>query len=492
MKWKSAFAVVTTLLVLSGCNAAQPQEEKTPSPETTPTLAGPVALDYHATLVVDDGAGHALVTDWSAEKLRAIDLAGDELWSIDAQLNDDLGGGAQAYSVGENVVINAQSGETTAYSWADGSEAWSFQIPESPNACHPAQGFASQTTGTSPILGDDDLIILAYQGVLEDDGCEQTSENGNAFVFALDPATGEEAWPSLSTGPEGKTFGGTSIHMSPDRQYGIVSWQDGDESMITRIALESGRHTSVPITSARSIDDTGVDYYDVFPTSDPTSLLYVYGKEDPDDPYSSMVTRTAKLTLPGGLTDSDSATFDAIDEPEGLTMEDTFDPVCATDLAFSPNGEPACIQPQLFASAVKYQGSDGSPQGWFADAPEVAVESIGAHGTPQYSPIDTKEGTLLVVPGSESGITALNAETGKTVWEAGDYTSDMPWGGQGVLPELGLVVITDNKKTSFYETATGKVVDDHPASEYARLSSGKRVALVADEASTTMWSVVEA
>lgn len=492
MKWNSAFAVVTLLLVLSGCNAAPPQEEEAPSPETAPTLADPIALDYHATLVVDDGAGHALVTDWSAEKLRAIDFAGDELWSIDAQLNDDLGGGAQAYSVGENVVINDQSGETTAYSWDDGSEAWSFQIPESPNVCHPAQGFASQTTGTSPILSDDDLIILAYQGVLEDDGCEPTSENGNAFVFALDPATGEEAWPSLSTGPEGKTFGGTPIHVSPDRRYGIVSWQDGDESMITRIALDTGRHTSVPITSARSNDDTGVDYYDVFPTSDPTSLLYVYGSEDPDDPYSSMVTRVAKLTLPSELPDSDAATFDGIDELQGLTMEDTFDSVCATDLVFTPDGEPACIQPQLFASAVKYQGSDGSPQGWSADAPEMALESIGTYGTPQYFPVDTKDGTLLVVPGNESGIMALNSETGKTVWKAGDTTSDMPWGGQGVLPELDLVIVTDSKKTSFYESETGKLVDDHPASEYARLSSGQRVALVADEESTTMWSVVEA
>lgn len=494
MKWKSALALMTTLLLaLSGCNAKPPQENETPSPKATPTLADPIELDYHATLVVDDGAGHALVTDWSAEKLRAIDPSGDELWSIDApNLSDEPGGGVEAYSVGDTVVIHDQSGKTTAQSWDDGSEAWSFQIPDAPNSCHPAQGFFSQTTGTTPILGEDDLIILSYQGVLEDDGCEPSSENGNTFVLALDPATGEEVWPSVSMGPEAKTFGGTPIHVSPDRQYGIVSWQDGDESMITRIALDTGRHTSVPITSARSIDDTGVDYYDVLPTTDPTSLVYVYGSEDPDDPYSSSVTRAAKLTLPGGLPESDAATFDGIDEPEGLKMEDTFDAVCATDLVFSPNGEPACIQPQLFASAVKYQGSDGSPQAWYADAPETALESIGAYGTPQHVPVDSEDGTLLVVPGSESGIAALDAQTGETVWEAGDSAGDMPWGGQGVLAELGLVVVADNKKTSFYESATGKFVDEHPAGEYARLSSGKRVALVADEASTTMWSVVEA
>lgn len=491
MKWTAAFAVVTALLVLSGCNAAPPQKEETPSPETTPTLAEPIDLDYHATLVVDDGAGHALVTDWSAGKLRAIDPAGDELWSIDAQLSDAPGGGVQAYSAGETVVINDYSGDVIAYSWADGSEAWSFTIPDAADACRPAQGFGSQTTGTSPILGDGDLLLLAYEGVLEADGCEPTSEDGNAFVFALDPATGEEAWPALSTGPEGKTFGGTPIHVSPDRKYGIVSLQDGDESVITRVALDTGRHTTVPINSARSIDDTGVDHYDVYPTSDPTSLLYVYGSEDPDNPYSSMVTRAARLTLPSGLPDTDAATLDSIDEPQGLTMEDTFDSVCAADPVFSPDGEPACVQPQLFASAVKYQGSDGSPQGWYADAPEMALESIGEYGTPQFSPVDTEDGTLLILPGIESGIMALNAATGKTVWQAGDAASDMPWGGQGVLPELGLVLVTDNKKTSFYESATGKLVDDFRASEYARLSSGKRVALVADEESTTMWSVVD-
>lgn len=261
--------------------------------------------------------------------------------------------------------------------------------------------------------------------------------------------------------------------------------------MITRIALDTGRHTTVPITSARSIDNTGVDYYDVFPTSEPTQLLYAYGSDNPDDPYSSAVTRVAQMTLPDALPDTGSATLESIDEPEGLTMKDTFDPVCATDLVFSPNGQPACIQPQLFASSIKYQGSNGSPQGWYADAPEIALESIGAFGTPQSSPVDTEEGTLLVVPGNESGIMALNAESGEIVWKEGDYRNDMPWGGQGVLPELGLVVVTDNKKTSFYESTTGKLIDDHPASEYARLSSGQRVALVADEESTTMWSVVE-
>lgn len=492
MKWTVVCAAATALLVLSGCTSAPSQEAATPSPETTPTLADPIELDYHATLIVDDGAGHALVSDWSAEKVRAIDSAGEELWSIDAQINDDPSGGAQAYSAGENVIIDDYSGEVVAYSWADGSEAWSFDIPDVANACHPAQGFGSQTTGTSPILGDGDLILLAYEGMLEEDGCEPTSEHGNALVLALDPATGEEAWPSLSTGSEGKTFGGTPIHVSPDRQYGIVSWQDGDESVITRVALDTGRHTTVPITSARSIDDTGVDHFDVYPTSDPNSLLYVYGSEDPDNPYSSMVTRAAQLSLPSGLPESDAPTLDSIGEPQALTMKDTLDAVCATDLAFSPNGEPACVQPQLFASTVKYQGSVGSLQGWYADAPEVALESIGTYGAPQNSPIDAEDETLVVVPGVESGVMALNAETGKTVWEAGDSTtSDMPWGGQGVFPELGLVIVTDNKKTSFYESDTGKLVDEHPASEYAQLRSGKRVALVAGEESTTMWSVVE-
>lgn len=491
MKWKSAFAVVATLLVLSGCNAAPPQMNEAPSPETTPALADPIDLDYHATLVVDDGSRHALVTDWSAEKLRAIDPDGEELWSLDAHLNDEVGGGIDAFSAEEAVVINEPSGETKAYSWADGSEVWSFQIPDPVNACHPAQDFAAQTTGTSSILGEGDLILLEYLGITGSAGCEPSSENGNALVYALDPTTGKEAWPSLSIGIEGMTFGGVTMNISPDRKYGIASWRDGDESMITRVALDTGRHTTVPITSARSIDDTGIDYYDVYPTTDPTKLLYVYGSEASDDPYNSAVTRVAKLSVPSGLPDTDAATLDSIDEPQGLTMEDTVDSVCATDLVFTPYGEPACVQPQLFASAIKYQGSDGSPQGWFSDAPETALESIRAFGTPQYSPVDTKDGTLLVVPGSESGIMALNANTGKTVWEAGDATGDMPWGGQGVLPELGLVIVTDSKKTSFYESETGKLVDDYPASEYARLSSGKRVALVADEQSTTMWSVVD-
>lgn len=491
MKWRTAAAAVSLMLVLAGCSATSPTADEAPTPEATPTLGDPVELDYYATLVVDDGAGHALVTDWSGEKLHAIDSSGDDLWSIDAQLNDETGGGIEAYSVGDTAVVHDRTGEIKAYSWADGSEVWSFQIPGEPNSCHPAQDFGSQTTGTSPILGGGDLIILEYQGMSIEGGCEPASEGGNPVVFALNPATGKEAWPTLSVGQDGKTFGGTLLNISPDGKYGIASWADGDESLITRIALDSGRHVTVPITSARSIDTTGVDYYDVFPTTDPTSMLYVYGSEDPDNPYSSAVTRAARLTLPDGLPESDSATLKGLDETVEVKMQDTMGPVCAAELAFSPSGKPACIQAQLFASVVKFQGSDGSPQGWFADAPEIAVEAMGFHGAPQTAPVDTSDGTLLVVPGQESGIMALNAETGEMVWAAGDYAADEPWGGQGILPELDLVIVADNGNTSFYESASGKLVYEQSAGDYAQLSSGRRVVLTAANESTTMWSVVD-
>lgn len=498
MKRLGAMVIAVGLLALSGCNSSSEELAATPSPTTTPTLAKPVELDYLASVLVDDGVGRALVSDWTGQKVRVIDSTGDELWSADAFINDE-GGGTEAYSAGDTVIVHDYSGTTTAYSWSDGSEVWSFEIPDSPSNCHLGEGFASQTTGTSPILGDDDLIILSYSGMLEDEGCDPTSEAGNAMVFALDPATGKEAWPGLSIGTDGETFGGTALHISPDRMTGVLSWQEGSDSAVSRISLEDGRHTSVPITKARAIDDTGVDHYDVYPTTDPAALLYLYGSEDPDDPMSSAVSRIAKLSMPEGLEVSDAATMTPIDEPGEVSLEDTFDPVCASELHFTSAGKPACLQTQLFASAVKYQGSNGSPDGWFADAPETAVDSFGFPGGPQSVPVDAGDRALLIVPGVDSAVMALDAATGETVWTAGKPAASPPesgmsptWGGQGALPDLGLVGVTDSKKTSFFEADTGKLVDEHTAGEYAQLSSGHRFLVVADEETSTMWAVVDA
>ena len=104
--------------------------------------------------------------------------------------------------------------------------------------------------------------------------------------------------------------------------------------------------------------------------------------------------------------------------------------------------------------------------------------------------------TLIIVPASEGGIAALDASTGKSVW-----TTDGPrlrepgnvgqWGGQGALPDLGLVVLADKKKMTFFDAKTGKPVSDHSVGDYADLTSSQRFVVVGGEEKSTMRSVVE-
>lgn len=504
------------MLATTGCTATGPTAEPTPTPTTVPTLSDPIELDSLSSVVVDDGVGRALITDWNAQKVRVIDATGAELWSRDTPIDDERGG-AEAYSAGENVIIHDYSGTTTAYAWSDGSEQWSYTVPGDEGSCHPATGFGSQTTGVSPNLGEGDLILLTYLG-MEDPGCEPTSSEGNLMVVALDPRTGKEAWPALSVGEDSRTFGGTPVNISPDRSTGYLSWDDGGTSALSRIDLSSGKHSTISLEAARTVDDTGVDYYDVRPTTDPASALYVYGAEDPDDPMSTAVKRTAVLDLPATPPQSSDPVM-AVADTKGsdvqgsgtqssgtqaeATMEDIFDPVCAAELAFTPQGEPTCLQPQLYAAAIKYQGSTGGLKAWTADAPETALDSIGFPGAPQTAPVDGLDGPLVIVPGLRKAVDALDARTGKTVWSAGDTRTPaapaaeddaqfgMPWGGQGVLPDLGLVVVTDAGATRFFAAATGRQVSEEPASEFAALSSSRRFVLVSDEDSTTMWAVVD-
>lgn len=328
-----------------------------------------------------------------------------------------------------------------------------------------------------------------------EENCEPSAD-GNTVLYALDPKTGKEAWPALSLGEGGQTFGGRLIELAPDRKSGVMSWMDGDESMVTRVELDDGSHTSIPITEAREIDDTGADYFTVYPTDDPASLTYVYGSMDGDDPMSSTVTRAAKLSIPAVVKPSDSATLATTEQSARVSMEDTFDAVCSTALSFTADGKAACLQTQLFASAVKYQGSDGAVDGWYSDAPEAAVARIGGLGGPQWEPVDHGDQTLVVVPAADSGIAALDAATGKPVWTTGgpklrEEGETGSWGGQGVLPDVGLVVVTDNKKTTFFNAKTGKPVSDHPAGDYAELTSSGRFAIATDEDTSTMWAVID-
>lgn len=512
MNLRAVFAVTAaTLLAATGCSATAPSTEQTPTPTTVPTLSDPIELDSLSSVVVDDGVGRALITDWNAQKVRVIDATGSELWSRDTLIDDERGG-AEAYLAGENVIIHDYSGTTTAYAWSDGSEQWSFTVPGDEGTCHPAAGFGSQTTGVSPNLGEGDLILLAYLG-MEDSGCEPTSPEGNLMVVALDPRTGKEAWPALSLGEEARTFGGTAVNISPDRSTGYLSWDDDGTSALSRIDLKTGEHSTISLETARTVDDTGVDYYDVRPTTDPASALYVYGAEDPDDPLSAAVTRTAVLDLPAAPPQSTDPVM-AVADTQGsgtqgagaqteATMEDIVEPVCAVEPAFTPQGEPTCLQPQLYASAIKYQGSTGGLKAWTADAPEAGLDSLGFPGAPQTAPVDGPDGPLVIVPGLQKSVDALDARTGRTVWSAGDVRTvsaptaeddaqfGMPWGGQGVLPDLGLVVVTDAGTTRFYEAATGREVSEKQTSEFASLSSSRRFVLVSDEDSTTMWVVID-
>ena len=60
-----------------------------------------------------------------------------------------------------------------------------------------------------------------------------------------------------------------------------------------------------------------------------------------------------------------------------------------------------------------------------------------------------------------------------------------------MLPDLGVVVVTDAGTTRFYEAATGREVSEKQTSEFASLSSSRRFVLVSDEDSTTMWVVID-
>ncbi|MBR7504263.1 hypothetical protein KCW65_29715, partial [Mycobacterium tuberculosis] len=77
-------------------SATAPSTEQTPTPTTVPTLSDPIELDSLSSVVVDDGVGRALITDWNAQKVRVIDATGSELWSRDTLIDDERGG-AEAY-----------------------------------------------------------------------------------------------------------------------------------------------------------------------------------------------------------------------------------------------------------------------------------------------------------------------------------------------------------------------------------------------------------
>ncbi|QCP04439.1 hypothetical protein FDF13_03275 [Brevibacterium sp. CS2] len=388
----AAAGAFLVLVLVAGCSggaesgtAPAPEESASPSPEP-PALSEPIDLDYSGHVLTDDGRDRALLVDWSNGQLRAIDNQGTELWAERVQLDDEMMSAPVAYSSGDIVIIDDLSGELVARQWTDGAEAWRFAPAEAGAGCHEDWGFGPSTTATGTVLEEGDVILLEYFMAMKKDSCT-TGADGDPLVIALDPATGEEAWPALTVGAGGLPFGGSTLSISPDRSYGLLPWADDGSSMLTRVDLATGEHTTLDLTELRTADDTGVEWFSVVPTGDPSTAVYVYGAQDPDDPYSGLVQRQAFLTVPEGLPMSDAGALTPLDPEEhaeayaALDLEDTFDPVCTAQPVFTPTGEGACIMVQLFASTVAYWGSDLAAIAWQSE--EQAPESVLEYATPE-------------------------------------------------------------------------------------------------------------
>lgn len=501
----AAAATTLALLLVAGCSGAEgqgssPAGEDSPSPSPEPSaLSEPIELDYSGQVLTDDGHGRALVVDWTNGALRALDDQGAELWSETIELDDEMLSAPIAYSFGETVIIDDFSGAITARQWGDGTETWSFSPEEAEAGCHEVWGFAPTSTGTGTVLDEDDVILLEYIMAMKKDGCS-TPESGDPILFALDPATGEQAWPALTVGDGGLPFGGENLGIAPDRSHGYLTWGDDGASMLTRVDLATGEHATLDITGVREADDAGVDWYSVVPAGDPGAAVYVYGAEDPDDPYSGMVQRKALLTLPNELSTTGPGALEPLDPEEhaeayeALEFEDTFDPQCTATPVYTPASEPACIMPELFASAVAYSGSDLESPTWLSE--EQAPESVLEYSTPesdiggaQYAAVDGPAGPLLVVPTLDHSVSALDAATGEVVWASEAQGGPDPWGGQGYLPDLDLVPVVDDGELTFYDAATGEVRDSVGVADVASLSSTTRFLLVTEDQTSRLWTI---
>ncbi|GAA4284460.1 hypothetical protein GCM10022261_19910 [Brevibacterium daeguense] len=500
-------------LLLTGCTApGAPGESSTqagePAPSAAPRLSDPIDLNYAAELLTDDGRGRALLVDWEAGKVRAVDSAGADLWTKPIDIDPERSAAPSAYTYNELVIVDDQTGNLSALAWNDGSEAWTFSVSEAGAGCHYEWGFGSLATGPSSVLSRGDLILMEYFMAAKDENCapreasaasDDGGNEGDPVVFAIDPATGEEAWPALTVGSDGLPFGGRSVRVAPQGDYGYFSWADSTDSLLTRIDLSTGNTATLPITDLRTIDDTGAEYYSVVPTAEAGSLIYEFGHEDPDDPMSVGFGRWALMTLPTTLPEEDPgelAPLSLLEHPDvadAMSMQNTFEPVCSAEPVYTPQGDSTCVMVQLFASTIKYVGSDlSTPAGWYSDAGGMRdFDSVGTHYSPQRAAVDGPDGPLIIVPGLESSIMALDAGSGERIWEAGEHPGENPWGGQGYLPAVGKVVVADGKKTTFYDAVTGEEQDSHPAEEFAALSSGTRFAVVSGSESSQMWSIVE-
>lgn len=501
----AAAGTALVLTLLAGCSggaesgtAPGPEESASPSPEPA-ALSEPIDLDYSGHVLTDDGRDRALLVDWTNGQLRAVDSGGTELWTEPVQLDDEMMSAPLAYSSGDIVIIDDLSGELGARQWNDGAEVWRFAPAEAGAGCHEDWGFGPATTATGTVLEEGDVILLEYFMAMKKDGCTTAAE-GDPLVFALDPATGEQAWPALTVGADGLPFGGSSLSISPDRSYGLLPWADDGSSMITRVDLATGEHTTLDVTELRAADDTGVEWFSVVPTGDPSTAVYVYGAEDPDDPYSGLVQRQAFLTVPEGLPMSDAGALTPLDPEEhaeayaALDLEDTFDPVCTAQPVFTPTGEGACIMVQLFASTVAYWGSDLAATAWQSE--EQAPESVTEYATPEsdiggarYAAVDGPEGPLLVVPTVDSSVAAFDAASGEVVWSSEAQGGSDPWGGQGYLPDLDLVPVVDDGELTFYDAATGEAHDSLDVADFASLSSTTRFLLVTEDQTSRLWTV---
>ncbi len=493
-------AAGAALTLAAGCTAADDAPGSSPAPSTPepPQLSEAITLDFYASLLADNDTDRALVADAMGGRLVAVGADGAELWTHQAQVDMDRPDSVAAYSHGETVIVDDGTGRLRALDWGDGSEAWTYTPADADLGCtEPGDYYSSSSTGTSA-LGEDGIILLEY-GMIDADRGSCTGDEQKAMVLGLDPASGQPAWPAVQATADAQPMGGANLQITPDRTRAYLPWRDGDGSFLTHLDLASGQHATVDL-SAYGEQDLG---FGIYPQKAPGTLVYAFGTADPDAPYSGSITRTALLRLPMDLPESSGVLtpLSAADDP-GLAAGIDFseEPVdyCAAPPVSTASSTFVCASTQLFASRILVLGSLLDGEAWHTDISEDAFE-FGLFDE-QYgrlhTPVDGTDAPLVIMPGLDAGVRAVSATDGSTLWEAGEDLDPLDpvegsygFGGNGALPQLGLIPVLLNDAVHFFTLDGKEHAEAHAVGQYAEASATGRWFAAAAGESTTLWTV---
>ena len=412
----TAAVVFASSLVLTGCGGSGGSGDSANPDKSEPKLewGSWQKLDAAATVFASSN-NFAVLYDGVAQKMRAFDGDGKELWSKPAAIPPTDAGitGPESYIKGDTFIYqDPQTGKIHGLNTADGEEQWTFD----PGSLGKCSAKAYWLLDDKPVT-DSDTIVLALQGLGQDAQQIAACSGESPAVVGLqlpDGTSGAQEikpkWQSPAL-PKGSQVSMPTV--DPSGEYLTHVGSAPDKRVLQRTSLKDGKAQAAVVTRLDGGDTNPDAIGNIYRLSAVDADNYALERETPD------LSTTSDIYTVKEWSDVDDAK-----DPAVTISADADGADCIAGAMRELGGKKYCYsateEGAVFAevgdnlTGGKLEGMQRKP------VSDEFSQGLAGAGLPYETPAGiTKDGKLYgLVPSPNNTLDAVSMTDGEVLWSA--------------------------------------------------------------------------